>query len=228
MSCVYWEGAAAYCNWLSLQNGFDPLFNTSTWECDFSKKGFRLPTEAEWEYAARGGQKDPYRAFPWGDDENEDGTLANWPRSGDPYETGPYPHTTPVGFYSGTLHRKEDFGWPGSQATCQTRDGSNAWGLCDVSGNVWEWVYDWYNRDYYSVSPQANPRGPSMSEAKRQRDGKRYHVVRGGNWYNGKGMWGHGRTANRNPACYRGASTIFDHHGFRVALAGMPSKKTQR
>ena len=214
---VRWYGAVAYCNWLSLENGLMPCFNLSTWKCDFNNNGYRLPTEAEWEYAGRGGLYDPYRIFPWGDDENEDGTLANWPNSGDPYEAGSYPLTTPVGFYNGELHQKADFNWPGSQATYQTADGSNAYGLYDISGNVWEWVYDWYETDYYSSSQYDNPTGPTTG--KPMPDGNPYRVLRGGNWFNGEQYWGHSRVSNRNPSYYRGPDDpnhAWYHIGFRV------------
>ena len=72
--------------------------------------------------------------FPWG---NEDDTSrANWPNSGDPFEIGPYPWTTPVGFYSGEVHTKRDFYWPGAQKEYQTSDGANGYGLYDMTGNV--------------------------------------------------------------------------------------------
>ena len=82
---IRWHGAAAYTNWLSEQQGLTPCYDTSTWKCDFTKNGYRLPTEAEWEYIARGGQSAPYRNFPWGDD--ADYSKANWPDSKDPFET---------------------------------------------------------------------------------------------------------------------------------------------
>ncbi len=199
---VRWFGVATYCNWLSTENGYSSCFDPTTWACDFSKDGFRIPTEAEWEYAGRGGQHDPYRIFPWGDYKNEDGTYANWEESGDPYETNDYPCTTPVGFYNGEEHQKTDFGWPGNQQSYQTSDGSNPYGLHDMCGNVWEWVYDWYVKDYYGDSPLENPRGPD--EGQKMKDGKPYRILRGGNWYNGKQHWGHGRVANRDPGYYRG------------------------
>ncbi len=216
---VMWAGAVAYCNWLSKKKGLQDCYDLSTGSCDFSKNGYRLPTEAEWEYAARGGHKDPYCNYP--DGNTIDITSVNLPGSGDPYESADYPNTTPVAFYDGKLKYKSDFNWPGSATTYQTSDGSNGFGLYDMQGNVWEFINDWYGQNYYSISPSDNPTGPSSGFI--MPDGKPYRGMRGGNWYNGlvnNGINdGHSRVSNRNPSYYRGPQDPdhpYYHLGFRI------------
>jgi formylglycine-generating enzyme required for sulfatase activity len=216
---VMWSGAVAYCNWLSNMNGLETCYNLNTGDYDFSKNGYRLPTEAEWEYAARGEHTDPYYNYP--DGNTIDISSVNLPDSGDPYETPDYPNTTPVAFYDGKLKQKSDFNWPGNLTIYQTNDGKNGFGLYDMEGNVWEFVNDWYGQDYYSKSPYDNPKGPTSGFI--MPDGKPYRGMRGGNWYNGlvtNGINdGHSRVSNRNPSYYRGPhdpNHPYYHLGFRV------------
>ena len=156
---VSWYGAAAYANWRSERDGRTPCYDLTTWECDFNANGYRLPTDAEWEFAARGGEHDPYYKWPWGD--TCDGSMANYHNSGDPYE-GDLPETTPVGYFDGSH-------WPpGSNM-------ANGYGLYDMAGNIWEICNDWMDVDYYSSSPYDNPQGPASGTDR---------VFRSGGWTN--------------------------------------------
>ena len=161
MARVTWYGACTYANHLSRDHGLTPCYDVSylTWTCDFDADGFRLPTEAEWEYAARGGEHNPYYLYPWGN--TVDGSHTNYANSGDPYESGPTPWTTPVGYYDGNQTP------PGG-------DMANGYGLYDMSGNVSEWCWDSFDPSYYSNSPYDNPTGPPTSSW--------YCVRRGGGW----------------------------------------------
>jgi formylglycine-generating enzyme required for sulfatase activity len=217
---VMWSGAVAYCNWLSDNAGLEKCYDLVTGVCDFSKNGYRLPTEAEWEYAARGGHTDPYYNYPNGNTIDLNGV--NLPGSGDPYEAQDYPNTTPVAFYDGKLKYRSEYNWPGNQSTYQTADGKNGFGIYDMQGNVWEFINDWYGQNYYSICPIDNPKGPASGFI--MPDGKPYRGMRGGNWYNGlvtNGINdGHSRVSNRNPSYYRGPQDPnhpYYHLGYRVA-----------
>jgi formylglycine-generating enzyme required for sulfatase activity len=113
---VTWYGSAFYCNMLGEQANLTKLYDLSDWSCKlYESSGYRLPTEAEWEYAAR---FDDGRTFPWGhnfDPFNPDPTIANYGNV--------VGHTVDVGSYEA---------------------GKSKLGLYDLAGNVEEWVNDWY------------------------------------------------------------------------------------
>lgn len=194
MVMVTWYGAAGYCNWRSVHEGREPCYDLSTWECDFGKNGYRLPTEAQWEYAARGGLSS--KRFPWGDtiSHSQANYFSFWPLGSPyyPYDVSPTegyhpdwddgfePYTSPVGSFP-----------------------ANGYGLHDVAGNVFEWCNDWYLSTYYSTSPQTNPTGPPTGT---------YRVLRGGVWH---GPGDSCRVSSRD--CSAPSNRTF-YVGFRLVL----------
>ncbi|CAB3667462.1 Formylglycine-generating enzyme [Achromobacter deleyi] len=167
---VSWNDATALARWLSQQEG----------------RVYRLPTEAEWEYAARAGGRTRYQH---GDDPAGLPGVANtfdadaaplWPKwqaFAAPRSDG-HTFTAPVATYA-----------------------PNAFGLYDMHGNAWEWVADWYGEDYYAQSPQDDPQGPASGNVR---------VRRGGSWH----TWAlYVRSAYRN---WNTAETRYPLVGFRL------------
>ena len=140
---VSWYGAIAYCNWLSESQRLSPVYTikgdqvTANWQAN----GYRLPTEAEWEYAARSRGK----AEKWAGTSTESRL----------HEFGNY------------WGKEDGFAQTGPVGSLK----ANELGLHDMSGNVWEWCWDW--KEEYPSSPQTDPHGPSSGS---------YRVIRGGSW----------------------------------------------
>jgi hypothetical protein len=134
---ISYNDAQAFCDWLAAKE----------------KLPYKLPTEAQWEYACRGGL--PMSQFPWGD-ELPDGRRANYADKNtdfpwrDRYVDDGYKYVAPVGSYE-----------------------PNGYGLYDMAGNALEWVRDFYGENYYRFSPEIDPEGPGQGENR---------VMKGGEW----------------------------------------------
>jgi len=161
---VRWYEAIAYCNWLSEREGFDKVYEERPEEVrtHLSMAGYRLPTEAEWEYAAR--ERGKKIRFGNGQD------IARVAQMNfDAGEAHAYYHDRRSRYVDAWME-------PGKGRKQTSIVGSfapNDLGLCDMSGNVWEWCGDFYGEDYYHHSPGRNPAGPP--------DG-RERSIRGGSW----------------------------------------------
>jgi formylglycine-generating enzyme required for sulfatase activity len=176
IQAVSWYDAVRWCNARSQKEGLLPCYYTDAGLTviyksgpinpfvNWSATGYRLPTEAEWEKAARGGASG--RRFSWSDTDNISHSRANYDAGNAQiydlsYPAGPHPaftanstpYTSPAGYFA-----------------------PNAYGLYDMGGNVWEWCWDWYQADWYGqkAATQNDTRGPGGPLS--------YRVQRGGSW----------------------------------------------
>lgn len=193
---VTWYGAVAFCNFLSEIEGKELSYSFADWSCDFLRHGFRLPTEAEWEKAARGGFSS--QRFPWGDvithsEANYKSDLVNW------YDVSPtrgfHPvfdalyrplRSSPVGYFE-----------------------PNGYHLYDMAGNAWEWVWD--TSGTYSQNLAIDPTGPVKNIIPNNR------IFKGGSW-----MTGAERVASASHYIAAAATMSNGDIGFRTALRLSP------
>lgn len=156
---VGWIDGLTFCNRLSKMGGLQPVYDETTWIPDYSANGFRLPTEAEWEYACRAGTD---TLFYWGDDPPQYVDYEDYIESN--------PNTKSLDRPQCDLYIIEidKYAWTGRNTKCEPMEVGlklpNAWGLFDMAGNIWERCSDNYDPQYGLTSselliPQIDPKG---------------------------------------------------------------------
>ncbi len=166
---VSWKDAAAYCNWLSAQHGLTPVYDEKTWSANLNADGFRLPTEAEWEYVATGrGQN---RTYPWGDETPTP-------------ERGNFLLDQALAIDTVATSSVRD----GVAAVGSFPAGASRDGVMDLAGNVAEWCTDYYNM----VEP-----GDATDPCDQRKS--HHRAIRGGSWgYYNKSQRGKDREFNND------------------------------
>jgi formylglycine-generating enzyme required for sulfatase activity len=168
---ITWYGAVAFSNWLSEFLGLEPVYDTATWEADFSKNGYHLPTEAQWEYAAAWEPAgDKHWIYGFESDTLSGKDRANYivnttPEYVNPLELAGLPYTAPAGWFNG-INRSPN-------GNVQTLESTSPAGCYDMSGNVAELCHDRFDSAYYTISPASDPAGPATGTDR---------AVRGGGW----------------------------------------------